>query len=477
MDKRVRAAQRERAISLRGHGLTWVEISHQLRAEWPQLNPRAALRIAHGWTQRQAADEWNRHWPDRPKTDNEIGLMENRRLGLDTLGKLAWIYQCAVADLIDDIDNYRHLDANAAPDDGRGAVRVPIREQLTEQWDAHASETIADLLTEAEASTTPVDDLIDRTVHQWLITPPPQTVELCAGRRIGEGLVDKLEQRIAQLRHLDDFVGGRDLQVLVDNELELTSAVLSDASYTDALGRRMLGAIGELSWLAGWVAADAGDHHRAMARYATGIKAAHAAGDRQGAANLISSIAYHLTNRGRTDDAVTAARSALAGVDDSVSPTVRALLGERLAWAHANVGNVAQTEAALYGVDLDYDSREPQRDPEWIYWLDRDEIDVMAARCMVVIGRPERAVELLTGVLGRYNPNKTRELALYTSTLAEAHLDAGNIDEAAMVALRAAELTGQTSSARSDERVQSLVARLREFDGVAAVRDFLDAAS
>ena len=140
MDKRVHAAQRERAISLRGHGLTWVEISHQLRAEWPQLNPRAALRIAHGWTQRQAADEWNRHWPDRPKTDNEIGLMENRRLGLDTLGKLAWIYQCAVADL----------------------------------------------LTEAEASTTPVDDLIDRTVHQWLITPPPQTVELCAdaGKKI-----------------------------------------------------------------------------------------------------------------------------------------------------------------------------------------------------------------------------------------------------------------------------------------------------
>ena len=157
--------QRERAVSLRGHGLTWVEIGHQLRSEWPELNPRAAMRVAHGWTQRQAADEWNRHWPDRPKTDNDIGLMENRRLSLDTLGKLARIYECAVADLIDDIDNYRHLDAASAPDDVRDA-RIPIREQLTEYWDVEASETIAELLTTAEHSTGPVDEIVGRTVHQ-----------------------------------------------------------------------------------------------------------------------------------------------------------------------------------------------------------------------------------------------------------------------------------------------------------------------
>ena len=434
------------------------------------------MRIAHGWIQRQAADEWNRRWPDRPKTDNDVGLMENRRLSLDTLGKLARIYECAIADLIDDVDNYRHLDPASTPHDGR-AARVPIREELTEHWDADASETIAELLTAAEHSTGPIDAIVERTVHQWLITPPPQTVELATGRRIGQSLVDKLEQRVAQLRHLDDFVGGRDLQLLVEQELELTSTVLHDASYTDDLGRQMLKAIGELSWLAGWVAADAGDHQRAMTRYSTGIKAAHAAGDRQGAANLISSVAYHLTNRKQLDDAITAARTAIAGADNCVTATVRALLGERVAWAYANTGDIARTEAALYSVDLDFDRRDPDQDPAWIYWLDRDEIDVMAARCMVEIGRPERAVDLLTGVLDRYNPNKTRELALYTSTLAEAHLDARNIDEAAAAALRTMELTGRTSSARTDERVQNLTARLQEFDSVPTVRHFLDAAS
>jgi hypothetical protein len=32
------------------------------------LNARVALRYAHEWSQRQAADEWNKRWPDELKT-------------------------------------------------------------------------------------------------------------------------------------------------------------------------------------------------------------------------------------------------------------------------------------------------------------------------------------------------------------------------------------------------------------------------
>jgi tetratricopeptide (TPR) repeat protein len=477
VDKRVRATQRQRALLLRDTGLTWVEISRRLRAEWPELNARAALRIAHGWTQNRAAEEWNRHWPDQPKTDNDIGRMEHRRLGLNTMGRLAKLYQCAIVDLIDDLDDYRHTDPNTTASNPGGATGPGFSGRLTEHWDAAASVRIADLLATAEVRSGPVDDLVRRIVHQWLITPAPQTVELAAGRRIGSGLVDRLEQRVAQLRHIDDFVGGRDLRRLVEHELDLTAGVLRDAAYPDALGRRMLRAVGELCWLAGWTAADAGDGQGALAHYATGVRAAHAAGDHPGAANLISSVAYYLTNQGRLTEAVTAARSAVTGAADScVTPTVQALLRERLAWAHANLGEVAATEAALDQVDLDYDQRDPEQDPEWIYWLDRDEIDVMAARCMAALGQPERAVETLAPIVARYDANKTRELALYTSALARAHLDAGHIDQAAAIALRVADLASSTSSSRSDDQVQSLAAGLQGHQNLPVVREFLDAA-
>ena len=54
---------RELAEQLRADGLT----TGQLIERWVTergLNPREAARVSHGWTQQQAADEWNTLWPD-----------------------------------------------------------------------------------------------------------------------------------------------------------------------------------------------------------------------------------------------------------------------------------------------------------------------------------------------------------------------------------------------------------------------------
>src|SRR5262245_36992579 len=52
---------------LRAEGLSWVEVAEVLRSRHG-VNARAALRLAHGWSQRQAAEEWNARWPDDLKS-------------------------------------------------------------------------------------------------------------------------------------------------------------------------------------------------------------------------------------------------------------------------------------------------------------------------------------------------------------------------------------------------------------------------
>lgn len=115
MGRRRRVEQRQHARALRGEGRTWADIAGRLRAVWPELNARAAMRIAHDWNQGQAAQAWSRLWPENPKSEKDIGLWEIRRPGFTTLDRIARIYECSIADLVTDLGDYRHLDPANMP--------------------------------------------------------------------------------------------------------------------------------------------------------------------------------------------------------------------------------------------------------------------------------------------------------------------------------------------------------------------------
>jgi ATP/maltotriose-dependent transcriptional regulator MalT len=287
-------------------------------------------------------------------------------------------------------------------------------------------------------------------------------------------MVDTVTRRVAQLRRVDDHIGGRELLPLVERELRATAGLLRHAAYTDPVGRALLGAVAELCQLVGWVLADAAAPDAAARYHLLGVHAAHAAGDHPTAANLVSTLAYQVANVGDPREAVLLARSAQSGARAHASATTRALLGERVAWAHARAGETRHAERALALVETEYDQRRPDDDPSWVYWLDSDETTVMAGRCYVELGQPDRAIPLLSGVLERYDERQARESALYTSWLTEAHLQAGDIDQAADLAGRTLDLSSSTSSSRGDDRVALLRSRLDPYAAVPAVGAFLD---
>ncbi|MGQ0778450.1 MAG: helix-turn-helix domain-containing protein [Pseudonocardiales bacterium] len=302
-----------------------------------------------------------------------------------------------------------------------------------------------------------------RVAHEWLVTDSPAVVASRSGRRVGVSLASQLEDRVIKLRHLDDVLGGGDLFPLVSKELSEATRVVEAACYTEVIGRRLLTALGELAQLAGWVSSDAGRYAEAQRVYLSGVSAAQQAGDRALAGQLLSSLSYQMANVGKPRDAALLASSAAKGAEDA-SPVVRALLLERVAWANARNKDPIATGRALDAVDEAFENRSPGiAEPEWVYWLDRHEIDVMAGRCLIELGDPTAAEPLLSDAIASYDTNHAREVALYLSWLAEAYAKSNIVDAARDTLERARETARGINSARLDLRLTQ-VGSLPAFD-------------
>lgn len=301
----------------------------------------------------------------------------------------------------------------------------------------------------------PPDDPL-RVAHEWLVSDSPAVVQLRVGRRVGVLLAAELETRVIELRHLDDVIGGGDLFPVVSKELSELHEVVRSASYNGEVGRRLLTVTGELAQLAGWVASDAGRYIEAQRIYLDGVSAARGAGDCPLAAQLLSSLSYQMANVGTAHDAALLARSAVKGAG-AASPVVQALLSERVAWASARSRDYAGARRALDAVDDAYESRSSGVvEPEWVYWLDRSEIDVMAGRCLIELGRPHAAEPLLTNAIRSYDTSHAREVALYLSWLAEAYARAGIVDATWDTLARARRAARGINSARLDLRISQV---------------------
>ncbi|MGW4541598.1 XRE family transcriptional regulator [Streptomyces chartreusis] len=298
------------------------------------------------------------------------------------------------------------------------------------------------------------------------------------GGRVGSDHPEQLRQRTARLRRLDDVLGGGDTYRTYLGEYQSTRALLRHGSYTQETGRGLLSVLAEQAQQAGWAAFDGGMHAEARGLYEASQKAAVDAGDGELAGNALAFLAYQGLRgdrQARQDAVQTAARScATAGPD--AAPGVRALLYERLAWAHAVAGHAEETERALAAARVALAEVDGAPQPDWAAWVDETELQIMAGRCWTELRRPLRAVPVLEAALARYDDSHARDKALYMSWLADSYLTAGEVEQAATVTGRALDLSSGVASVRPRERLAPVLVRLGEHQALPAVADVLDRA-
>ena len=302
----------------------------------------------------------------------------------------------------------------------------------------------------------------------------PQMAWLAARWRAGPELVQQLRERNARLRRLDDYLGGADTYLTYMNELQATMTLLRNITATELVRRDLLAVVAEQAQQAGWAAFDAGWLPDARRLFETSVQAARDAGDAALAANGVCYIAYQETNTGRGGAGTAEAACGMAG--RNAAPTLRVLLLGRLAWAHALVGHPDATDRALAMAEEAL-SRDDGSGPDWTYWVNRAEVEIMAGRCWTALHRPLRAVPILEDTLATYDGTHAREKALYSTWLAEAYLDAREPEQAAMIAGQALEAASGVASARPRERAAMLMRRLEPYRRLPAVASVLDRAA
>ncbi|MFF4836570.1 helix-turn-helix domain-containing protein [Streptomyces sp. NPDC001315] len=303
----------------------------------------------------------------------------------------------------------------------------------------------------------------------------PGVLSPSAPGRVGTRAVAQLRERTARLRRLDDILGGGDTWRVYASEYQATKGVLRNGTYGESVGRELLALAAEQAQQAGWAAFDGGRERDATTLYRESRSAAEEAGAGDLARNALAYLAYQEVSADPRAAAAIASYSCEAITEDTPA-TVRALLWERCAWARAAAEDVTGTDEALtearaaLGAD---DAGDPQ--PDWSAWVDQVELDIMAGRCWTALRRPLRAVPLLVRGLDQFDDAHARDKALYSTWLAEAYSTAGEVEEAARVAVRAVELADGVASARPRRRIEQVVSALAvEYGTVPAVAELVE---
>lgn len=303
----------------------------------------------------------------------------------------------------------------------------------------------------------------------------PEIDQLKAGGRIGRAIPEQLRKRTERLRRLDDVLGGGDTYRVYLGEHLATKKLIRDGHYTETTGRALLSVLAEQAQQAGWAAFDGGRHTDASSLYEDSYQAAIQAGDNSLAGNALAFLAYQKISGDRKagiEIAVTACRTA----GPEAPPGVRALLYERLAWAYAIANQASSAEEALSDAETALEESAGTPQPDWVAWVDRNELQIMTGRCWAELRRPLRAVPALESALTEYGDIHARDKSLYLSWLADSYISAGEIEQAASTTSRALELSAGVASVRPRHRIAPTLRRLSSHRELPAVAEVLEQA-
>ncbi len=308
---------------------------------------------------------------------------------------------------------------------------------------------------------------------RWLITPADSSVAReaspsdgsSAPLKVGHSDVRKLREAAEDARRWDSKYGGGDWRSsMVPECLRVEAAPLLLGSYSDDVGRSLFGAAAELTRLAGWMAFDTGQQEAAQRYYIQALRLARAAADVPLGGYVLASMSLQATYRGFGDEGVDLAQAALER--NRGLATARTLSFFRLveARAHARAGDAQAAGAALKSAESWLErSRPGDSDPSWLGFYSYDRFAADAAECYRDLKAPRQVRRFTEQALSKPTEEFVRSHGLRLVVSAVAELESGNLDAACEQGVRAVEVAGRISSARTTEYVKDLLHRLEPY--------------
>lgn len=525
----VRSKKQDRAElvqSLRSSGSSWVDIAEALSQSYG-INPRLAFRYAHGWSQDEAAEEWNKRWPDEIKSAKNFSHWESwpgptgHAPTYGNLSKLAELYECAASDLLTDLPNFRHLDtAGARP----LAVPLAVKKRLilpsectldvgtagSLQDDRDAWAALSPLLLTQEAA--PLVQRLQQinaielvqVILMWM-----QRLDPSVNRRV---LLTKLSSAfaLAAVSPVLDILDPEEYEPVVRFLQQPDTFDLSALTYAErmiinlrqqsdvlgpqltlhsAIGHRQLAeqlvkaapaafqpraisAYAELTQFLGWLCFNMEDYQGAQYYYDDARSAAHEAQNVELATYILCAMSQLAVSQDKPEVGIDHAAAAAVRAEQSHSPLARAYAADVAVRAY--VAN-NQADKCREKLDEEYAAlKAADRDAptaSWWYFYNEAFYLGTASRCVLKLHRPDEALRIMDKSLTLVDPANLRQRIFRSLFRAEVRIQQEEIAEATSIVTDVARLTAANGSQLIVQRISEVRALLHPWAHTKPVRE------
>ena len=285
---------------------------------------------------------------------------------------------------------------------------------------------------------------------RWLVDPGhvPEH-ETAHGVRIGTGDVTRFRATVDMFSEMDSRFGGGHAREALIKYLSVDGDRLLRGRYSDVVGRELFSAVGEATLLAAWMTYDSAPTSRlAQGYFIQGLSLAQAGDDRLLGASILDAMSHQATFAGRFTDAANLARAAVTGTRGTAPPTLTAHFHAMEARALARLGDAKSCSRALSESVTEFDRANPEDAPAWMQYFNESEMSAEFGHCMRDLGRAPDAVRYADSSLKESRSAFRRSDFFVSLVLADAHLAAGNAEQAYDIALKAISSSDQIRSAR-----------------------------
>lgn len=348
------------------------------------------------------------------------------------------------------------------PDDGVGNVAELLEADLT------GAVAVAEAPTSVAAW--------NEAAVAWLVGAQKQLSDGAGPRKVGMADVDRLRTMRGTFDRLDSTFGGAHARTALVQYLRGELPRLLRAHAEPDVRRALFVAAGEATQLAAWMSYDAGSHGLAQRYFIQALGFADAGGDRLLAASLLDAMSHQASFVGRHREAANLARAARLGTESVGVPILRSHFHIMEARALARLGEADACDRAMNAAVENFGSHVPGDGPDWIGYFDAAELSAELGHCQRDLGRSQEAVVQATAALASASGDYLRSDFFVAMVLADAHLDAGDVEEGCRVAAKALAVGEGLDSARCRGYVGEFRQRLTRHARSAAVLDFVERA-
>lgn len=309
----------------------------------------------------------------------------------------------------------------------------------------------------------------------WSRAPAATLAAAHNGKPVGEDFVAYLETSISDLVHIAPEQ-RQHTTLLLDAHLATVTELLEHGRYAPAVALRLHTLAASLSQTVAWHRFDLGRHSHASQNWIAGLHNAHAAGDHDLGAGLLSDLAYQAAWR---NDHTTASRILRHALTRAENPAARCLLQLRLARTLAAQGGRSERRAVLHALaaaEQHLNDTTTAR-PAWCSWVSEADLAVDSGQALLDLGDTARAHQLITQGEQLLPAARDKTRSVFLAYRAASYLDLKEPEPAAAAATQSLLLARRMGTLRCVSLVNNLLPRFHPYRQVQGVPQLLDLAA